>query len=83
MNGIAWVAAAIRLIALWLMVDVLVALPSFIAQWRSRGAYGEGEAAVMAFMVVTLVRLISMVVIAALLWITPRALAERIWHATV
>jgi hypothetical protein len=81
MNGIAWVAAIIRLMALWLAVNVLIALPPFIAQWRTRGTYGgDAEALFVAGIVAGGVRLVSTIVIAALLWTTPRALAERIWQ---
>jgi hypothetical protein len=77
---VAWIAAATRLMALWLAVNVLIALPAFIAQWRIRDTNAEGYALFTAGMAVGLVRFIGTIVVAALLWTTNHALAERVWQ---
>jgi hypothetical protein len=66
---------------MWLVVNVLVALPAFIVQWRSSAASGGEAASLMAAtFYAALVRIISTVVVAAVLWSTSRGLAEWLWQ---
>ena len=70
---LAWIAAAIRLMAVWYVLDVLVAMPSLIVTLRTEtdprfrwGLYGN------------VVNAISILVVAAALWSTSAGLAARI-----
>jgi hypothetical protein len=72
---VAWIAAAIRLMAVWYALDVLIAMPSLIMTLRTEadprfrwGLYGD------------VVNAIGILVVAAALWSTSEGLAARVWR---
>src|SRR5450631_3394325 len=82
-RGIAWVAAAIRILALWLAVQVLLGLPGFIVNWRSRADYGEQAPMMAASLRASVVYQLSALVVAATLWSTSAWLATLVWREPI
>ena len=78
---VAWVAAAIRFVAAWFVVNVLVALPGLMVTWRANPQFAGGEGEFFrANVYSTAVGVISTLVVAAALWSTSGALATHIWR---
>jgi len=79
---VAWIAAAIRLMAMWTALDVLILAPTYVAQWRTRATYFDEQSRAIASsaLLTGVVGAISALVVAGLLWTTSEALAERIWR---
>lgn len=79
---VAWIAAAIRLMAMWTALDVLILAPAYVAQWRTRATYFDEQSRAIASsaLLTGVVGAISALVVAGLLWTTSEALAERIWR---
>jgi hypothetical protein len=79
---VAWIAAAIRFVAMWTVIDVLVLLPTYVAQWRTRATYFDEQSRAIASsaLLTGVVGAISALVVAGLLWTTSHALAQRIWR---
>lgn len=63
-------------------IDVLILLPTYVAQWRTRATYFDEQSRAIArsALLTGVVGAISALVVAGLLWTTSYALAERIWR---
>jgi hypothetical protein len=74
-----WTAAAIRLMALWLVVDLLIGLPGFFANWHQQGEFGEQAELIAASLRANLSAQIATSVVAALLWFRNASIARFVW----
>jgi len=83
MNATGWTAAAIRLMALWLVLGVLIGAPGFFANWYRQGDFGEQAAFVAASLRVNLIAQIATLVIAAVLWFGSMGIARFVWQEPV
>jgi hypothetical protein len=79
---VAWIAAAIRFIAMWTAIDVLILLPTYVAQWRTPATYFDEQSRAIASsaLLTGVMGAVSALVVAGLVWTTSHALAERIWR---
>jgi hypothetical protein len=83
MNPTGWTAAAIRLMALWLLVGVLIGVPGFLANWYQQGDFGEQAEFIEASLRANLIAQIATLVVAAILWFGSAAIAKFAWQEPV
>jgi hypothetical protein len=83
MNPIGLTAAAIRLMALWLVVGVLIGLPGFVANWSSRVDFGDQARFMAASLRANLIAESATLAVAALLWFKSGTFARWMWQEPV
>ena len=83
MSAIRWTAAAIRLMALWLALGVMIGLPAFLASWFSAWDFGQETKLVAAGLRATLLGIVATVATAVMLWRKSITIARWIWPEPV
>ena len=84
MNTIAWTAIGIRLLALWLAVDIVIGVPAFVANWLSaaQSDFGEQAGLMAASFRANLIAQLTAAAVAAFLWFKSDSIARRVTQQT-
>jgi hypothetical protein len=80
MNMIGWTAVGIRLLALWLAVDILIGFPAFVANWASTAEidFAEQAGLMAASFRANLIAQLTAAAVAAFLWFQSETIARRV-----